>query len=121
MHDIPAELHTQFFKMSDAEAKLAVLVKVDVRRIRFRKADGRNRNDLTVVSGLFDRNGNYISGNEKIIEMRLRDDTLATRLNSGITVKSSFDVKPGSYVVRMVVRDAEGQTMSAANGAVEIP
>jgi hypothetical protein len=36
-------------------------------------------------------------------------------------VKSSFDVKPGSYMVRLVVRDTEGQMMAAANGAVDIP
>jgi len=36
-------------------------------------------------------------------------------------VKSSFDVKPGSYVIRMVIRDSEGQLMAAANGTVDIP
>jgi len=42
-------------------------------------------------------------------------------LASGVTLKASFDVKPGSYLVRLVVRDAEAQLMSAENGAVEIP
>jgi len=121
IHDIPVELHTQFFKSSDENARLSVLVRVDVKNIRFRKEDGRNRNDLTIVSGLFDRNGNYVTANEKIIEMRLRDDTLENKLRQGINLKTNFDVKPGSYLVRLVVRDAEGQMMSAQNGAVEIP
>jgi hypothetical protein len=56
----------------------------------------------------------------KTVAMKLRDETLA-RLTSGITVKTSFDVKSGAYVVRLVVRDAEGQAMAAQNGAVEIP
>jgi hypothetical protein len=76
---------------------------------------------LTIVSGLFDRNGNYVTANEKILEMRLRDDTLGNKLGQGINLKTNFDVKPGSYLVRLVVRDAEGQMMSAQNGAVEIP
>jgi VWFA-related protein len=120
MHDLPIDLHTQFFKSSDIDAKLAVLVHVDVKKMHFHKADGRNASNLTIVSGLFDRNGKYITGNQKVLEMHLKDDTLANKLNSGITVKSSFDVKPGSYLVRLVVRDAEGQ-LSAANGAIEIP
>jgi hypothetical protein len=82
--------------------------------------DGRNRDDLTIVSVLFDRNGNYITGLTKNIEMHLRDESL-TRLSSGISVKTNFDVKPGTYVIRLVVRDSEGQTMAAQNGAVEIP
>ena len=121
MHDLPVELHTQFFKISDISARLSVLARVDLKQIRFRKVDGRNRNDLTVASGLFDRNGNFISGSEKTIEMRLKDETLGTKLNAPITVRTNFDVKPGTYVVRLVVRDTEGQLMSAANGAVEIP
>jgi len=123
-HSLPVELHTQFFKASDTAAQIAVLVRVDLRGIHFRKVDGRNRNDLTIVSALFDRDGNYLQGIEKVLEMRLRDDTLQHRLvagsSSGITLKSNFDVKPGSYLVRLVVRDAEGQ-ISAENGAVEIP
>lgn len=120
MHDLPVELHTQFFKPNDDAAKLAVLVHIDARRLHFSKADGRNLNKLTIVSGLFDRNGRFISANEKILDMHLKDDTLANRLGSGITLKTNFDVKPGEYLVRLVVRDAEGQ-ISAANGAIEIP
>jgi len=120
LHDLPIDLRTQFFKPSDLDAKLAVLVHVDVKKMHFRKAEGRNQNNLTIVSGLFDRNGKFITGNQKVLDMHLKDETLANKLGSGITVKSSFDVKPGSYLVRLVVRDAEGQ-LSAANGAIEIP
>jgi hypothetical protein len=42
-------------------------------------------------------------------------------LNGGVTVKLAFDVKTGDYVIRLVVRDAEGQSMSAQNGSVQIP
>jgi len=120
MHDIPVELHTQFFKSSEDSARVAVIIRVDVRHIHYRKVDGRNRNDLTVVSALFDRNGTYVTGNEKHLAMRLRDETLEKKLGSGLTLRTSFDVKPGTYLVRLVVRDAEGQMMSAQNGAVEI-
>jgi VWFA-related protein len=120
LHDLPVDLHTQFFKASDADAKLAVLCHVEVDKMHFQHAAGRNANNLTIVSGLFDRNGKFITGNQKILEMHLKDDTLANKLHSGITIRSSFDVKPGSYLVRLVVRDADGQ-LAAANGAIEIP
>ena len=121
LRDIPMSIHTQFFKPSLDDAKLAVLARVDVKHLRFRKENGRNMDDLTIISGLFDRNGNLVTGNSKTVQMRLRDQTLENRLNSGITVKSNFDVKPGSYMIRMVIRDSEGQLMAAANGTVDIP
>ena len=118
--ELPIDLHTQFFKPSEEAAKLTVLAHVDVTQLRFRKADGRNNSDLTIVSAIFDRNGNFVTGIEKLLQLHLKDDTLAYRMSSGLTVKSNFDVKPGSYLVRLVVRDAQGQ-IAAENGAVEIP
>jgi VWFA-related protein len=120
-HPLPVKLRTQFYKSSDGAAKLSVFAQVDVRHIRFRKEGGRNRNDLTVVFALFDRNGNYLKGEEKVVQMRWRDETLAGNLGPGVTVKSSFDLNPGTYRVRLIVRDAEGQSMSAENSAIEIP
>jgi VWFA-related protein len=121
MNDIPVELHTQFFRKGEDEATVAVLAHLDLKRIHFKKADGRNVDKVTVVSGLFDRNGNYVTGLTKTIEFHLKDETLQNRLNSGITVRTSLDTKPGVYMVRLVVRDDEGQLMAAANGAVDIP
>lgn len=121
LQGIALDLETQFFKPSDEKVKLSVLAHVDLKQLRFRKVDGRNNNTLTIVWGIFDRNGNWITGLQKTLDMRLREETYAARLNSGITVKSNFDVTPGSYMIRVVVRDTEGQVMAARNGAIEIP
>jgi hypothetical protein len=121
LQDIPVELHMQFFKSSDIAAKIAVLARVNLQSLHFRKENGRNNDNLTVLAGVFDRNGNYISGVEQILELRLLDPTLEKLLNSGVTVRTNFDVAPGSYVIRLVVRDSEGQNMAARNGVVEIP
>jgi VWFA-related protein len=119
--DIPVELHMQFFKSSDVAAKIAVLARVSVRSLRFRKADGRSNDNLTVISGVFDHNGKYLTGMQKVIELHLQDPSLEKVLNSGIIVRTNFDVAPGSYAIRLVVRDSEGQNMAARNGVVEIP
>jgi VWFA-related protein len=121
MSDIPVDLHTQFFKSTDNNAKLAVLAHVDLKHLHFKKADGRNKNTLSIVSAVFDRNGILVGAIQKDVEMRLKEETFATRLDAGVSMKTSFDVAPGSYIVRLVVRDSEGQTMAARNGVVEIP
>ena len=121
IRDLPADLHTQFFKPTANEARLAVLTHVDIKGMRFVKAGERNDDNLTVATAIFDDNGNYITGGEKIIEMKLRDTTYDRLLQSGLNLKSSFDVKPGTYLVRQVVRDSQGEQLSAHNGAVVIP
>jgi hypothetical protein len=92
-----------------------------VRGIRFRKAEGRNLDSLTIATAIFDENGNFVTGGEKLLTMKLLDTTYDRMSKSGFTVKSSFDVKPGTYLVRQVVRDAEGAQMAARNGAIVIP
>jgi VWFA-related protein len=121
IHDIPVDLQTQYFKNDQSGARLSVLTRLDVKSVRFRKELGRNNDQLTIMTGIFDENGQYVTGVEKIIEMKLRDTTYERLSHSGLTVKSSFDVKPGTYLVRLVVRDGEGAQMAARNGAVVIP
>jgi len=120
VQELPVDLSLQYSRAGDLAVKLNVLAKVNLKQLRFRKADDRNLNTLMVVSSVFDRNGNFVTGIQRVVELRLRDQTLDS-LNSGITVKTTLDLTPGSYLVRLVVRDSEGQTMSARNGVVEIP
>ncbi len=74
-----------------------------------------------MVTSLFDQNGRYVKGTEKTMEMQLRDETLDAGKGSGLAVKESFEIGPGRYIVRVVVRDTEGRSMASRNEGVEIP
>jgi VWFA-related protein len=117
--ELPIELHTQFFKTGDQAARLAVLAHLNLKLFKFQKVEGRNGNEVTLVYGLFDRDGNFTQGIKKVLTLRLKDETME-RLGPGVTVRTTFDVKPGTYLIRLVVRDAEERKLSATNGAVQI-
>jgi VWFA-related protein len=121
LKELPIDVHTQFFKVNESDARLAVLTHLDLSSVRFRKEQDRNRNDLTFVTVLFDRDGKYVIGKEKHLEFRLRDASLAKLAQTGITLKTEFDVKPGTYLVRQIVRDSEAGQLSGLNRTVEIP
>jgi VWFA-related protein len=121
IRELSVDLQTQYFKTQSEDAKLSVVSKIDLKGMHFRKENGRNWNNLTVATVIFDENGNYVTGGEKILEMRLLDTTYDRLSHTGLTMKSSFDVKPGKYMVRQVIRDSEGAQMAARNGAVVIP
>ena len=121
LSELPVELHTQYFKAGEKDATIAVVCRMDPRHIQFRKGDGRNSNILTVISAIFDRNGNFISAVQKTVDIKMKDDTLTKLMTAGVmTLKTNFSVTPGSYMIRLIVRDSEGQLMSALNGAVAI-
>ena len=120
--EVPVELSLQYFKSAPLEAHLTVLAKVNLDGVKFLKKEDRNADVLTVVSVVFDRNGNFVKGVQRVLDMRLKDQTLETLLNQGgISIRSNLDLPPGSYLVRLVVRDAEGKAMAMRNGSVEIP
>jgi hypothetical protein len=121
LSDLPLDIDTQFYKTTAADAKLKIVAHLDIRQLRLRKADDVNRDDVTVVCALFDGNGNYLKGVQKVVELRLKDENVVHRRSLGLTLNSDFDVKRGAYMVRVVARDAEGRQMAAANDVVEIP
>jgi hypothetical protein len=99
-----------------------VLTSVDLKSIQLRKAEDRNRNDLTFVAALFDTNGNFLVGTEKLVQLRLRDETVSgLEGKPPVVIRTEFDVKPGGYLVRLVARDAEARQITAENAAVSVP
>ncbi len=118
---VPLELKTQFLKVDAASAQLTVLTHLDVKAIRFRKADGRSYNDVVLATGVFDANGQYVDGQMREIALKLEDSTVARLSQTGITIKIAFTVKPGTYMVRSVVRGSEGDQLTALNLMTVIP
>lgn len=121
LNEIPVEVHTRFFLKQPDVASLSVLAHFDVNGIHFRRASGRNYDELTVGVTIFDEHGDFITGNKRTLTLKLLDETLQHLHNTGLTVKMDFDLKPGTYILRVVSRDAVGENMFAHNGGVVIP
>ena len=119
--DLPMSLQTQYFKTEDAGTKLSVVSHLDVRYMKFRKSEGRNFDDVTVATVVFDDNGKFVVGGEKFVKMRLLDASIERMGHTGFVVKSTFDLKAGKYLVRQVVQDSEGAQMAARSAIVVIP
>jgi hypothetical protein len=118
---LPVELFTEILKKDDDNADLSILARVDLKRLHFRKSQGLNNDKLTLMAGVFDLSGNYVTGSLRTIDLKLRDQTLEEFPQERMTVRTDLDVASGSYTVRLVIRDSEGQIMSALNSAVVIP
>lgn len=122
INDFPLAINTQILKGANNLSKLTVAMQVGIKSFHFYKADGLHRDHLTLVAGLFDQNGNYVSGTESNVDMKYKDETFEARVNAGLAVKTNFDgVKPGSYLIRLVARDSEGRMLATTNGTLEVP
>lgn len=119
--DLPLEINTQFFMSSQTEAQLSVQARLDLHGVRLHKEQQRNVGELRFVTALFDQDGNLLEGQERVCNLRLQDATLSRILVGGFATRWHFKVKPGTYVVREVVRDAGSGNLAALSRTVEIP
>ena len=119
--DLPLQIQTQYFRSSPTEARLSVVSRIDLKGVHVHKFESWTLGSLTLVTAIFDDNGNYVAGLQKVVERKLQDPAYQKFLRTGLTVKSDFDLKSGRYLVRQVVHNSEDAQMAARNGSVEIP
>ncbi len=120
--ELPAELHTEFSRVSDTAARLNVQASVDLTEWQHRRDVGHGSHELSLVLALFDEKGHFVTGWQKKVQVSLADQKAdQTPGAPRIKVASGFNVPPGSYRIRLVVRDAEGRLMTTANVVAQIP
>ena len=83
-HELPIDVHTQYFMKDEANARISVLTHIDTRELHFRKQDDRNLDNLTFVTVVFDQDGHEVIGQQKLLELRLRDLSVQKYAQSGI-------------------------------------
>ena len=120
-HGLSAEVNAQVEKANDRESKLNVVIHVDVRQLQFRKEADRSVDKLIFHTTLFDRDGKYIAAKEASLDLHLKDTTLEKLVQSGLNAKTSFQLAPGTYRIREVIRESDSSGMSALNRIVEVP
>lgn len=119
--ELPVNLQTQFFKTKAGGAQLTMIARVDARGLSFRKEGTTDTNHLRFVAVVFDENGNYVTGQQKDLDVTVSDASLAELRTQGLSMRTIFALVPGSYLVRQVVRDSEGGHLTALSRTVVIP
>jgi VWFA-related protein len=77
----------------------------------------RNALDLDVIATAFDGTRSIAGQSSKAIKSQLKPQALEQVTKFGVTYISDLDVKPGDYVVRLVVRD----NLSGRMGSITAP
>jgi VWFA-related protein len=115
VRDLPVEMRTEV-----KAGELTVSADIDLKLLHYRKADGRNCQELTAVAAVFDHDGNFIAGKQQTLTLKLRDQTVdGLAQKAPEKLESSFALSAGTYLVRLVVR-SEDQTMTEISGQVDV-
>ncbi len=116
---IAVDLEAKAAKVSETSARLSLVAHTDFKHVVFHQEAGMNRARLTVAAAVFDPDGLLVTTLEKDFVLNLTGERMEQAIARGVALPLSLDVAPGSYTIRLIVRDKEGPT-GAANGAIDI-
>lgn len=111
INQIPVVLQTGYIEPNRGDPTVTVILKIDLKSLRFRLTKERKVDSLTVVSALFKEDGSYLIGTSKTVNLQLRDQTPA-QPDPAVTLHFAFPVKRGAYTIRLVVRDSQSGAMT---------
>ena len=121
LNEIPIQLSYQLAQISDTTYQLTLLTRVNVSRLEFLSEDARRKNSLSLVVAAFDENNKWVDGLEKVVDFNLLEPSYAALVQYGFSSKVDFNLPPGRYKVRTVVRESIKSLMGSANRLIEIP
>jgi len=121
LKEIPMGLSYNYYQDDDTTYVVSLLLKVDIRKLRFPEEDSRHRNLFHMAVVAFDEMDRYVKGLEKSVDFRLTDPSYASLFDSGVTSKIEFRLPIGRYRIRAVVREASQGKMGSLTKTIEIP
>ena len=121
LNQIPIGLSYNYYQEDDTKYVVSLLLKVDIRNLRFLNENSRRRNLIHMVVVAFDEMDRYVKGMEKSLNFSLTDPSYASLFDSGVTTKIELKLPIGRYKIRAVVREASQGEMGSLTKAIEIP
>jgi hypothetical protein len=118
--DVNADITTQSAKSANGEISLNVGIHVDVHGLPFQRQKDRHVERILIITVLFDTEDRFVAGVQQVVDLSLKDATLAQLNRSGLTANVSMKQQPGTYRLREVVLEAGSGHMATLNRTVEI-
>ncbi len=118
LNDIPVDVVADLLTKDEQTAQIITQARFYPQTLKLRQSDERRYGRLRMICSVFDPNGQYIKAVEKVLELQMRDDAFKQASQQGVVMRAEVDVKPGKYLVRVVIRDVDGQQTAAHNVVV---
>ena len=115
----PVEVVAEPSVSGEGKLQLTIRTRIHVKSLRYREEGGMHKNAVTLVYGIFDRNGTLVGGETETIELNLKPATWALQ-EPVMQARRTFPIQAGRYSVRVLAQDAEERRLTALNTSTEI-
>ncbi|HUK30057.1 MAG TPA: VWA domain-containing protein [Candidatus Acidoferrum sp.] len=120
MNGLNAMVEAKNVALATGEPAVKVTVHVDTRTLPFKKEEDRHKERLLFVTALFDDKNTFLTGVVGVMDMSLKDATLAALNASGTTESLTLQAPPGHYRLREVVQEVVNGRITASSTHIEV-
>ncbi|MGH9520218.1 MAG: VWA domain-containing protein, partial [Terriglobales bacterium] len=99
---------------------IAVTVNVNAAHLTFIRSQGRRGQKLTMLAGLFDPSGKFVSGERGELDLAFKDATYKLYCTRPLSPEFALSAPPGAYLLRVVVQELSDGKLSAHSLPVRI-
>jgi VWFA-related protein len=118
--EFPSQLKVEPEVLPSGLPVLRVSIHVDVSKMPFQKIAERKVERLIFITALFDSRDHFVTGVQGVMDLRLKDPTLATLAGTGVTAKLTLDAPAGQYRLRQVVQETANGRLSVQSQLLQI-
>jgi VWFA-related protein len=118
--DFPVSVQVKPAALPGDGYKVQVTVDIDAKHLKFGAQGGLHLQQLTFVTAIEDRQGNFVTGKQAVMDLRVKPAKLASIERTGIHAVESFSLPKGAYTVREVVRELVQDRLGASNTPLDL-
>jgi VWFA-related protein len=119
---IPLRLtHHVFGEAAPGKARALMTAEVDIRGLAFAQEKGRSVDTLEFLLVLMHREDGDFQRHDQKLELQLPADVRASLEQKWLPVNKEFELEPGGYQARLVVRDTRNGTLGSVRHEFDVP
>jgi VWFA-related protein len=119
--DIDLLLTPLYIDNAQREPAVTLLLHIDGSKLNFAQTEGRYQTKLEEFGLVLDANGKAIDKIANTLDLNLQPQTYQAALKRGFVATRTIDVKPGTYQIKVLVREMSSGLIGTANDFIDIP
>lgn len=119
--DIDIRLTPLYIDNVRLEPVVTLLLHIDASKLSFTQTEGRHQAKLEQIGFVIDASGRIVDKFTNVLDLNLQPETYQSALKRGFVATRTINVKPGTYQVRLFLREEASGLIGTANDFIEIP
>jgi VWFA-related protein len=119
--DIDLRLTPLYIDDAQREPVVTLLLHIDASKLTFVQSEGRYRDQLEEIGFVLDAKGNTIDRFSNVLDLNLLPQSYQNALKRGFVATRTMNIKPGTYQIRLFVRETGPRLIGTANDFIDVP